>query len=869
MIKKNLPGSIRGWKKYALVYLLLLAISHLVLWGLEKNPINIESGPGNEVALQVVNEGQSLSEQKISVKYEDIYTGKEKTPPVLLLLPGGPEGAEVFDNFKWELSSHYRIIIPHLPGYGDSNDSLPDYSFKALSVYTNQFLNKLDLSGVHTLGYGLGGASAIYLAHDFPEKVRSLSLISSIGVQELALLGSYRLNHAVHGLQLSAVWLLHNAIPHFGLFELFEIDVSYAKSHYESDQRPIRSFLEQFQKPMLIVHGEQDPLVPLAAAIEHHRIVPHSELKVYSNADHDLIETHTDSVSQTINQFLVRVEGNSAITASDATADRLKEADKAFSNIDFAQFKGTSLLIIMLIIILGTFISEDLTCIGAGLLAARGLIGFWPATLACFIGIFIGNVGLYVAGRFLGRKAAQKAPFKWFISEKDLQKSARWFEVKGPAIIIATRFLPGSRLPTYFSAGVIHASFWMFISYFLLAALIWTPLLVGISKFLGNELLRYFMLYQNYAIWVFIGAVIFLIMIVKMIIPAFSYKGRRLLVSRYRRLTRWEYWPSFVLYTPVFCYVIYLGIKNRCLTLFTAANPAITDGGFVGKSKTEILKLFGNDDYIASYSLISSDLSARNKVRAAGEFMEKTDLDFPVVLKPDVGERGKGVEIVHDQKSLEEYLSESARDIIIQQFVGGKEFGVFYYRMPDESKGNIFSVTTKELLCVEGDGTKTLQELILDDDQSVSLAKFHLHQNEDHLYEVPEDGARVPIVELGTHARGAVFGDGEELISEALIQKMNEICQPVSGFYFGRFDIKVPTADDFVEGKFLKIIEVNGVTSESTNIYDSNFSFWEAQKILFKQWKLAFEIGRKNRGNGTEVPLFFPFLKRALTGLFS
>lgn len=866
MNTKKFLSNITGWKKYFLVYLALLAISHLVIWGLEKNPIKKNDGPQNEMMLNVVLEDYSQSKKEFKIEYEDIYTGSEENPPAILLLPGGPEGPEVFEDFKWKLSSQYRVIIPHLPGFGSSNDDLPDYSFKALSIYANQFLKKLELSNLHILGYGLGGASAIYLAHNYPEKVQSLSLISSIGVQELELLGSYRLNHAVHGIQLSAVWLLHNVVPHFGLFNAFEIDVSYAKSHYESDQRPLRSHLKQYKKPMLIVHGADDPLVPLAAANEHYRIVPQSELKVYQNADHDLIKTHSDSVSRTVEKFLATVEAGKAETASTASESRIAKAEKPFSNVDFAKFKGASLLIIMLIIVLGTFISEDLTCIGAGLLAARGLIGFWEATLACFTGIFIGDVGLYLIGRFFGRRAVKKAPFKWFLCEKDLKRSAQWFEVKGPAIIIATRFLPGSRMPTYFSAGVIQAGFWMFTFYFLLAAVVWTPLLVGISKFLGNELLHYFVLYQGYAIWVFLGAVVFLIMIVKVVIPVFSYKGRRLLVSRYRRLTRWEYWPPVILYAPVFCYLFYLGIKNRCLTLFTAANPAFPDGGFVGESKTDILNLF-DKQYIANFCRISSALKNRDKIRKAEEFMEERGITFPIVLKPDIGQRGKGVEIIRDRQAMKDYLMENSGDVIIQEFIEGKEFGVFYYRMPDELQGNIFSITIKELLHVQGDGKKTVQELILDDDQAVSLAKFHLRRNQDRLYNVPEKGIGIPLVEIGTHARGAIFRDGEELISDALVEKMNEICNPVLGFYFGRFDIKAPTAQDLVAGNDLKIIEINGVTSESTNIYDKKYSFLDAQKILFNQWKLAFLIGRKNRENGTEASVLFPFLKRTISGL--
>nr|NIS10309.1 hypothetical protein [Candidatus Dadabacteria bacterium]NIU00983.1 hypothetical protein [Nitrosopumilaceae archaeon]NIV15088.1 hypothetical protein [Fodinibius sp.]NIX16667.1 hypothetical protein [Candidatus Dadabacteria bacterium]NIX61585.1 hypothetical protein [Nitrosopumilaceae archaeon] len=505
--------------------------------------------------------------------------------------------------------------------------------------------------------------------------------------------------------------------------------------------------------------------------------------------------------------------------------------------------------------------------IGAGLLVARGLIGFWPATLACFLGIFIGDVGLYLAGRVLGRPAIKRAPLKWIISEKDLEKSAQWFKVKGPAIIIATRFLPGSRMPTYFSAGVIRAGFWMFIFYFILAGLVWTPMLVGISKLLGNELIRYFTVYQDYAIWVFLGAVSFIIMIIKLIIPAFSYKGRRLLLSRYRKLTRWQYWWPVIIYTPVTLYIIYLGIKYRCLTLFTAANPTLPDGGFVGESKSSILELFEDSSVVALYKRIPFDDEFQNMLSVADEFLRDNDLSFPVVLKPDVGERGKGVRIIKDRYALQDYLSECAEDVIIQEFIGGKEIGLFYYRKPQEDQGHIFSITKKVLPQIIGDGNKTIQELILSNDVTVNMAKEYLKQNEDRLFEIPADGESITLVDRGTHARGAIFYDGKELMTEALRTRMDQICESAEGFYFGRFDIKVPNYEKLREGRGLKIIEVNGVTSESTNIYDDHYSFIDGQKVLMEQWKIAYEIGNQLTKDGRKVSSLFPFLKRVFNQL--
>ncbi|MGK7391757.1 MAG: VTT domain-containing protein, partial [Candidatus Cyclobacteriaceae bacterium M2_1C_046] len=355
---------------------------------------------------------------------------------------------------------------------------------------------------------------------------------------------------------------------------------------------------------------------------------------------------------------------------------------------DFTRYSGLSLPLLMALIAFSTLISEDLTCIGAGLMAARGFIGFWPATIACFLGILVGDMLLYLAGRWLGRPAIQKAPLKWLISEKDLKKSSQWFKAKGPAIILTSRFLPGSRLPTYFSAGVLGTGFWMFSLYFTAAALLWTPLLVGLSMIIGNELLQYFIIYQDYALWIFLAGVVLLLFIAKVIIPVFNYRGRRLLIGRIRRFRYWEFWPPYIIYFPVCCYVVYLSLKYKSLTVFTAANPAIPDGGFIGESKSNILNLFSSECDIPRYILLDSDWTEEQQIVAAQELIKNNRLDFPVVVKPNEGQRGAGVVIARHQDQLSIAIKNASYNLIIQEYVGGEEYVVFYYRYPVEQIGN-------------------------------------------------------------------------------------------------------------------------------------------------------------------------------------
>ena len=94
--------------------------------------------------------------------------------------------------------------------------------------------------------------------------------------------------------------------------------------------------------------------------------------------------------------------------------------------------------------------------------------------------------------------------------------------------------------------------------------------------------------------------------------------------------------------------------------------------------------------------------------------------------------------------------------------------------------------------------------------------------------------------------------DGGYAITPALEEVIERIAQTFSGFFFGRFDMRVPTLEDFMLGRNLKIVELNGVTSEATHIYDPKLSLWQAYQVLFQQWRIAFEIGARNRAAGTK-----------------
>jgi membrane protein DedA with SNARE-associated domain len=489
----------------------------------------------------------------------------------------------------------------------------------------------------------------------------------------------------------------------------------------------------------------------------------------------------------------------------------------------------------LLLIAAATFLSEDLTCIATGALIAAGKIGFVPGVLACLAGIYFGDLLLYFAGRFIGRPILRCRPLCRLLTDQKLDRASEWLAERGAGVVILSRFTPGLRLPTYVAAGLLKTHFWKFSFYFLLASVLWTPVLVGAAALLGKSLPHVG----------FAGPAILLVAApLRKLRPA--WQTRRRLLGWLRRRTRWEFWPPWLAYIPVVPYLLFLGIRHRSLTLFTAANPGIPSGGFVGESKSGIL---ANLVRVPDFILLSKDLPAANRFQEVKDFLAARRLSFPVVLKPDVGERGAGVAIIRNDHDLTSYFAAAPADTIVQRYIGGMEFGIFYYRYPGEPEGSIFSITEKRLPAVIGDGSRTIAELILADERAVCLADLYMNRLKRSVEDVPAAGEPVPLAELGSHCRGAIFLDGAELETAALRSAVDAIARKFPGFHFGRFDVRAESIEELQNGRF-EILELNGVTAEATHIYDPAVKLLEAYRVLFRQWRIAFEIGARNRQLG-------------------
>lgn len=533
-----------------------------------------------------------------------------------------------------------------------------------------------------------------------------------------------------------------------------------------------------------------------------------------------------------------------------------------FSRIPDKPLSGTALLLAMLVLAAATLVSEDLACIGAGLLVARGTIGITSAVAASFAGILIGDILLYLAGRHIGRPALNVPPFRWFVKESDIKRTSDWFSARGPIVILTSRFTPGLRLPTYFAAGVLGTRFWHFVFYFSLAVALWTPLLVGLSAAIGTRMFAYYDLFGRYALLIVVATVGLLWAVAKFIIPLFSYRGRRLLLSSIRRAARWEFWPPAVFYLPAVGYYVCLTLRFRSPTLFTICNPGFSTKDLVQESRSRNLKkASGSAPFIARHRLIGGGEPAAAKIGLAADFMQQHGLDYPVVLTPDDG-RAESAVILRSARQLERQLSEADSDQMIREHIDGLHFRILYCRHPGAASGRIFSISEKRPVKLTGDGHSTLERLILQDDRALMAAAAHLRRQGDKLFTVLAKGEAIDLSEAGNHRSGMWRRDGGTIRTAQLDAAIDRISKQVEGFYFGLYDIVAPSVDDIRSGRKFTIVSLGGVRLAAGRFARSDASLRRAYADLMRRWRLAFEIGDANRRRGHR-----PASVRKLAGL--
>jgi pimeloyl-ACP methyl ester carboxylesterase len=235
--------------------------------------------------------------------------------PVLLLVHGMAGSWESWREVIPSLAKRYSVIVPDLPGHGESDKPRQDYSLGAQANALRDLLTALEVDHATVVGQSLGGGVAMQLAYQHPGYCERLVLVSSGGLgQEVSwLLRALTFPGAEYLMPLlfpSFVRDAGNAIgrrlSRFGLRaprmeEEWRAYVSLTDpTTRQAFVRTLRAVVDVGGQtvsahdrlyltsllPTLIVWGERDRIIPVSHAHEAHAAMPGSRLELFEESGH-------------------------------------------------------------------------------------------------------------------------------------------------------------------------------------------------------------------------------------------------------------------------------------------------------------------------------------------------------------------------------------------------------------------------------------------------------------------------------------------------------------------------------------------------------------------------------------------------------
>ena len=554
---------------------------------------------------------------------------------------------------------------------------------------------------------------------------------------------------------------------------------AFLRTFWDSDQRPLRAIMSGLAIPTLIYHGQHDFLTPAWGARLHHEIMPASRL-IMTPHSHFMPFAQAQETAADLAAFFAAVEDGSF---KPGIEDRTARVERGWlgSSLESLNLWARGLhWTVQLLLIAGLAV----------------LARYWAITIAAvFVALMAVDFGVATAALWLGCLIRPKGDgILRTIVVRLLELTFAWAALR---IVVQVLWTPGHEVAAIAAALAIGFLIW----------------------FLPRSMPR---------------------------------PTRQRALGRLSTWWRHEFWPPWIFYLPLGPWLVALAARHRHPLAFTCANPGITPGGgVVGESKKQIIDALGPRDEILPAELLDAGGSERVE-QAARLIDEAAELNgYPIILKPDRGEKGYAVRLARTPAQVAAYLEHVRLPVLVQKYhAGPHECGVLWVRSstPDNGRsgavGRILAITHKQRPVVEGDGRRTLRELILAHWRFRAQTDLLFARHAERLDMVPAQGERIVLAEAGNHAQGAIFRDGEHLRSPELERTIESLVLGFAGeLDFVRFDIRYDDPERLREGVGMGIVEMNGVLSESTNLYDPDRSLLWAYRVLFRQWSELYRVG--------------------------
>jgi pimeloyl-ACP methyl ester carboxylesterase len=255
-------------------------------------------------------------------------------PPVLLLHGGGVDSASFSYKHAIEpLARSHRVFVPDWPGYGESDKPDVEYTIEFYLGFLGSLMDALQLERASLVGISMGGGVALGFALRSPQRVERLVLVDSYGLGDEVPLGrlGYLLVHAplIGRLTYALLrrsrrivrWSLYNVVHDRRVVTDEMVEESYRLVNRFGVGRAFSSFqrnevgwnglrtsfvdrLHEIKAPVLIVHGADDGIVPVAWARRAHERIAGSELRVLPNCGHIPPREHPEEFNRLVGRFV-------------------------------------------------------------------------------------------------------------------------------------------------------------------------------------------------------------------------------------------------------------------------------------------------------------------------------------------------------------------------------------------------------------------------------------------------------------------------------------------------------------------------------------------------------------------------------------
>ena len=272
--------------------------------------------------LEKYTDGQS---KFIEVRNNRVHYKDQGQGEILLLIHGTASSLHTWDMWSQAFADHFRVIRMDLPGFGLTGpDVSHSYEIEDDVAFISEFLEKLGVSQAHLIGSSLGGRIAWEYSLEYPNQVKSLTLINALGYKQeswppaiqLAMLPGMETlmpklsSRFVYSQSLKDIYFDHGLIDDDTIDRYYEL--SLYPGNAEAFPKRVKAKLDdqeqritQIAAPTLILWGAEDRYFPVKNAYRFHEDIKQSQLKIYENVSHLPMEEVPEQSLNDVIQFII------------------------------------------------------------------------------------------------------------------------------------------------------------------------------------------------------------------------------------------------------------------------------------------------------------------------------------------------------------------------------------------------------------------------------------------------------------------------------------------------------------------------------------------------------------------------------------